>query len=141
MNELRIESYLDKSLSLIELLSISSSLIGHILRSHFIIHYLNLLNATEKSNVQEFGWSEAEDGCFMPDICLSPIPRYSAAKCGCKKGCSQRCQCSFADIKCNEFCVSEQLAKMHKNSYKNLRTARTLIKAMYFYKLKLILFS
>ena len=71
MNELRIESYLDKSSSLIELLSISSSLVGHILRSHFIIHYLNLLNATEKSNVQELGWSEAEDGCFMPDMSVT----------------------------------------------------------------------
>ena len=118
MNELRIESYLDKSLSLIELLSISSSLIGHILRSHFIIHYLNLLNATEKSNVQEFGWSEAEDGCFMPDICLSPIPRYSAAKCGCKKGCSQRCQCSFADKNAMSFVSQSNLQKCIKTVIK-----------------------
>ena len=53
MNELRIESYLDKSSSLTELRPRSSSIFGHILRSHFVIHqYLNLLNATEMSNVQ-----------------------------------------------------------------------------------------
>ena len=52
INELLIESYLDISLSLIELPPTSSLIFGQILRSHFIIHqYLNLLNATEKSNV------------------------------------------------------------------------------------------
>ena len=56
MNELRIGSYLDKSSSLIELPPTSSSIFGHILQSHFVIHqYLDLLNATEKSNIQEFG--------------------------------------------------------------------------------------
>ena len=45
-----------------------SSIFGHILRSSFIIHqYLNLLNATDKSNVQEFGWTEAVDRYFIPD--------------------------------------------------------------------------
>ena len=101
-----IELYLDKSSSLIELPPTSSSIFWHILRSHFVIHqYLNLLNATEKSNVQEFGWIEAEDGCFIPDKCLSPIPRYFIVKFGCKKACSRRCQCSLADIKCTEFCT------------------------------------
>ena len=53
MNELRLEPYLDKSSSLTELPPRSSSIFGHILRSHFVIHqYLNLLNATEMSNVQ-----------------------------------------------------------------------------------------
>ena len=82
-----IESYLDKSSSLTELPPTSFSMFWHILRSHFVIHqYLNLLNAIEKSNVQEFGWIEAEDGCFIPDKCLSPTPRYFIVKCGCKKG-------------------------------------------------------
>ena len=106
MNELRTESYLDKSSSLMELPPTSSSIFGHILWSYFVVHlHLNLLNATKKSNVQEFGWIEAEDGCFIPDKCLSPIPRYFIVKCGCKKGCYRRCQCSFADIKCIEFCA------------------------------------
>ena len=43
INELLIESYLDKSSSLIELPPTSSLIFGQILRSHFIIHqYLNL---------------------------------------------------------------------------------------------------
>ena len=66
MNELRNESYLDKSSSLIELPPTSSSIFGHILQSHFIIdQYLNLMNATEKSNVQEFDWIEAEDVLYQ----------------------------------------------------------------------------
>ena len=133
MNELRIELYLDKSSSLIELPPTSSLIFGHILRSHFIIHqYLNLLNANEKSNVHEFGWIEAEDGCFIPDKCLSPIARYFTAKCGCKKGCCRRCQCLFADIKCTEFlCLQNSLQKCIKKQ----------LKAMHFCKLKFIFFS
>ena len=74
MNELRTESNLDKSSSLIELPPTSSLIFEHIHRLHFIIHqHLNLLNAAEKSNVQELGWIEPEDGCFIPDKCLSPI--------------------------------------------------------------------
>ena len=107
-----IELYLDKSSSLIELPPTSSLIFWHILRSHFVIHqYLNLLNATEKSNVQEFGWIEVEDGCFIPDKCLSPIPRYFITKCGCKKGCSPHFQCSFADIKCTGFCVGRTICE------------------------------
>ena len=50
------ESYLRNNSSHIELPPTLFSMFEHILRSHFIIHqYLNLLNATEKSNVQEFG--------------------------------------------------------------------------------------
>ena len=65
-NELRNESYLDKSSSLIELLPTSSSIFGHIFQSHFIIdQYLNLMKATEKSNVQEFGWIEADDVLYQ----------------------------------------------------------------------------
>ena len=94
MNELCIELYLRSSSSHIELPPTLSSMFGHILGSHFIIHqYLNLLNATEKSNVQEFGLIEAEDGCLILDKCLSPVPRYFIVKCGCKKGYSRRCQC------------------------------------------------
>ena len=52
VNGLCIESYLDKGLSLTELPLTSSSIFGHILRSHFIIHQcLILLNTIEKSNV------------------------------------------------------------------------------------------
>ena len=113
MNALHIESYLDKSSSLTVLSPTSSSLIfGHILQSHFFIHhYLNLLNATKKSNVQEFAWIETEDECFVSDKCLSPIPLYFIIKCGCKKVCSQHRQCSFADIKCTEFCACKTICK------------------------------
>ena len=98
MNELRIESNLDKSSSLIELPPTSSSIFEHILRFHFIIdQYLNLLNAAEKSNIQELGWIEAEDGCFIPDKCLSPITRYFIVKCGCKKRC---CSTTFSMFVC-----------------------------------------
>ena len=76
------------------------------------------MNATEKSNVQEFGWIEAEDGCFIPDKCLTPVPRYFTAKCGCKKVCFRRCHCSLADIKNGlSFVPAEQLVKMHKNNH------------------------
>ena len=106
MNELRIESYIDKNSFLIQLPPTSPSIFVHTLPSHFVIHqYLNLLNTTKKSNVQEFDWIEAEDGCFIPDKCLSSIPRYFIVKCGCKKICSRCCQCSFADIKCTELCA------------------------------------
>ena len=106
VNDFRIESYLDKSSSLIELQPTSSSLFGRILRSHFFIHqYLNLLNTTEKFSVQEFGWIKAEDGYFIQDKCLSPIPHYFIIEYGCKKRCSHCCQCSFADIKCTAFCA------------------------------------
>ena len=95
MNELRIESYIDKNSFLIQLPPTSPSIFVHILPSHFVIlQYLNLLNTTKKSNVQEL--------CFIPDKCLSSIPRYLIVKCGCKKICSRCCQCLFADIKCAE---------------------------------------
>ena len=98
MNELRIESNLDKSSSLIELPPTSSSIFEHILRFHFIIdQYLNLLNAAEKSNIQELGWIEAEDGCFIPDKCLPPRTRYFIVKCGCKKRC---CSTTFSMFVC-----------------------------------------
>ena len=104
MNEVCTELYLGKNLSLTELPPTSSSIFGHILRSDFIFHqYLNLFNATKKFKVQEFGWIEADDGCFIPDKCLSPIPCYFTTKCWCKKGCFRLCQCSFADIKCTNF--------------------------------------
>ena len=112
VNGLCIESYLDKGLSLIELPLTSPSIFGRLLRSHLIIHQcLILLNTIEKSNVQEFGRIEAEDGCFIPDKCLPPITCYFTVNSECKKGCSQRSQCLFADIKCTEFCVCRVTCK------------------------------
>lgn len=140
MNDIRTESYLDKCSSLIELPSNSSSIFGHILWSHFIIHeYLNLLNATDKSNVQEFVWIETEDGCIILDKCLSPIPHYFTTKCRCNV--PDVVSVSFEDIKSTEFCACR---KPCENAWKKLdkdsRKVRTLTNVMYFCKLKSIIF-
>ena len=118
MNEPHTESYFDKSSSLIELSPTSSSIFGHIIRSHFIIHqYLNLLNATEKSNVQDSVRLKLKmDVLYQKNAYHQYFPTLPPSV-DARKDVPDIFSVRLKIKNALSFTPAEQLMKIHKNSY------------------------
>ena len=80
----------NKKKTLLDLPPNSSSLLGHLLRSYFVIYTnINLLENKLPLEYQKFGWINCEDGTLIPDKLLRQLPAVYTTICGCKKGCKE----------------------------------------------------
>ena len=91
-------------MTLIDLPPTSSSIYGHLERSHYVIRqYTSLLNRHFYGNCSRYGWFE-ESGVLLPDKRFSPLPNHYIVRCGCKMKCTRKCSSVQKDVDCIEFC-------------------------------------
>ena len=108
-DQLRVEMYLSRKVSYVELPPSSQSLRGHIQRCYFVIKLgMCLLDGTFNLNPCDFGWTDAT-GFILPQKTLLPLPSYFLVRCGCKKNCTGLCSCVKEETNCTEFCQCKRI--------------------------------
>ena len=102
--KLRFEIYKTKEKVLYELPSTSSTIRGHLLRSHYFVHLCsNLLESCSKIlEPANYGWI-IENGLLVPTKNFATLLSYLTTKCRCKKGCRKNCGCKRTFKKCIEY--------------------------------------
>jgi len=105
-DELRYHLYINKGKTIAQLPPTSTSLMGHLLRSHYWVYmHRNLYNPPLFENLDpaNFGW-ERENKQLLPGRRYKRIPIEYVAACGCTKRCDGRCKCRRMPADCSEFC-------------------------------------
>ena len=76
---------------------------GHVLRSNYVVlNCLNLIFDTSL-NLVKLDWNSV-DSVLMPNKCIVTLPEMYNITCGCKKKCTERCQCCKFGAWYSEFC-------------------------------------
>ena len=99
LEDFGIEPLQEKALN--ELPPTSSTIRGHLLRSHYFVHLCsNLLYSYSKIlEPANYGWI-IENGLLVPTISFATVPSYLTTKCRCKKGCTKNFGCKRTFEKC-----------------------------------------
>ena len=93
-DDLRHEIYKTKEKALNELPPTSSTIRGHLLRSHYFVHlFSNILGSCSKIiEPANYGWI-IENELLVPTKHFATVPSYLTTKCRFKKGCTKNCGC------------------------------------------------
>jgi hypothetical protein len=113
-DDLRYMMYTSKNKTLSDLPPTSSTIEGHLLRSHYFISVcLGLLDIT-KENPQplNYGW-RLSNGLLVPEQRLLPMPVQFTITCGCSKGCKKGCSCRKQEELCTEYCKCQSCENMN----------------------------
>ena len=103
-DELRYEQYIDKSKSLTELASTSSSIEGHLSHCYYVVYNsINVLKVIELLDPVMHGWKLTHGG-FLPEQREKEMPAEHTITCNYKIRCTARCKCVKNDVFCTIFC-------------------------------------
>ena len=108
-SQLRLEEYTStkNAKSLDTLPPTSSTILGHIKRSHCVLRSLfKILDAEKYESIDYTNHCWVWDcGLLLPDQCLNPLPSNKTMTCDCKGKCkNRRCVCKKESESCTIFC-------------------------------------